>query len=140
MATRVALVSCVKKKQKMRSPARDLYLSPLFRGLRRYAEAHSDSWYILSAKHGVLPPDRVVMPYECTLNEMSKSKRLIWADCVQRSLLKIIPPGADVILLAGLRYRQCIQPFLEAHGYSVTVPLAGMKIGEQLHRLKEGTS
>jgi hypothetical protein len=42
MATRVALVSCVKRKRDAAAPACDLYLSPLFRGLRRYAESHAD--------------------------------------------------------------------------------------------------
>jgi hypothetical protein len=54
MVTRVALVSCVKQKRDTAAPARDLYLSPLFRGFRRYAESRADSWYILSAEHGVL--------------------------------------------------------------------------------------
>ena len=57
--------------------------------------------------------------------------------CVQRQLLEVIPPGAEVILLAGLRYRKDIQPFLQERGFSVAVPLEGMKIGEQLHWLKE---
>jgi hypothetical protein len=71
---------------------------------------------------------------------MSKSDRLIWADGVQKQLLELLPPGAEVILLAGLRYRQDIEPFLRARGFSVTVPLKGMKIGEQLHRLKGAAS
>jgi cytoplasmic iron level regulating protein YaaA (DUF328/UPF0246 family) len=105
--------------------------------LRRYAETHSDDWYILSAEYGLLRPDQVVAPYERTLNKMSRSERLAWADCVQRQLLEVIPPGAEVILLAGLRYRKDIQPFLQERGFSVAVPLEGMKIGEQLHWLKE---
>ncbi|MGA2439417.1 MAG: DUF6884 domain-containing protein [Tepidisphaeraceae bacterium] len=140
MATRIALVSRVKQKRGSPSPACDLYPSPLFRGLRRYAETHSDAWYILSAEYGVLYPDQIVAPYERTLNKMSKSDRLIWADGVQKQLLELLPPGAEVILLAGLRYRQDIEPFLRARGFSVTVPLKGMKIGEQLHRLKGAAS
>jgi hypothetical protein len=137
MATRIALVSCVKQKRETPSPACDLYLAPLFRALRQYAETHSDGWYILSAEYGVLRPDQIVAPYERTLSTMSKNDRLAWAQRVQRHLLELIPPAAEVILLAGLRYRQDIQPFLRARGYSVTVPLEGMRIGEQLHRLKD---
>ena len=36
--TRVALVCCVKLKRATPSPARDLYISALFRGMREYAE------------------------------------------------------------------------------------------------------
>ena len=51
---RVALVSCVKSRRPEPAPARDLYTSPLFRAMRRYAESHADAWYILSAKHGLV--------------------------------------------------------------------------------------
>jgi len=68
MAARIALVSCVKQKCASAAPARDLYLSQLFRGLRQYAETHSDRWYILSAEYGVLSPGQVIEPYGSYLN------------------------------------------------------------------------
>jgi hypothetical protein len=137
VATRVALVSCVKQKCGSAAAARDLYLSQLFRGLRRYAESHADAWYILSAEHGVLHPEQVVEPYERTLNAMPKPERVAWAERVQKQLLDILPADAEVILLAGLRYREEIEPFLRNRGFSVSVPLEGLKIGEQLQRLKQ---
>ncbi|HLN26881.1 MAG TPA: hypothetical protein VK395_04000 [Gemmataceae bacterium] len=137
MAKRVALVSCVKQKCGAAAPARDLYVSQLFRGLRRYAESHADTWYILSAEYGVLRPDQVVEPYERTLNTMPKRDRLAWAEKVEQQLLGILPAGAEVILLAGQRYREDIEPFLRKSGYSVSVPLQGLQIGKQLQRLKQ---
>ena len=137
MPIRVALVSCVKQKCDRAAPAQDLYLSQLFLGLRRYAKKHADVWYILSAEHGVLRPDEVVEPYERTLNKMPKRERVAWAQRVQRQLLEILPAGADVILLAGLRYREDLEPFLRNRGFSVSVPLEGLKIGKQLQRLKD---
>jgi hypothetical protein len=62
LANRVALVSCVKSKRTSESPARDLYTSPLFTKMRRYAEQHAEAWFILSAEHGVLAPDQLVAP------------------------------------------------------------------------------
>src|SRR5262245_25038878 len=129
MATRIALVSCVKEKRRSAAPARDLYLSQLFRGLRRYAENHADEWYVLSAEHGVLRPDQVVEPYERTLNNMPKRERIAWAEKVKNQLLEILPAGAEIIVLAGLRYREDIEPFLRNRGFSVSVPLEGLKIG-----------
>jgi cytoplasmic iron level regulating protein YaaA (DUF328/UPF0246 family) len=137
VATRVALVSCVKKKQSSAAPARDLYLSHLFRGLRRYAESHADVWYILSAEHGLLKPDQVIEPYERTLNTMPKRDRTAWAERVRQQLLEILPANAEVTLLAGLRYREGIETFLREQGFTVSVPLEGLKIGEQLQRLKQ---
>ncbi len=139
MATRVALVSCVKQKRDSAASARDLYLSQLFRSLRQYAEMHADAWYVLSAEHGVLRPDQVVEPYERTLNKMPRRERVAWAQRVQQQLLEILPPDAEVILLAGLRYREEIEPFLRKRGFSVSVPLEGLKIGKQLQRLKQVT-
>ena len=100
MGTRVALVSCVKSKRAAASPARELYTSQLFRGLRAYAEAHADAWYILSAEHGVLRQDDVTAPYEKSLTTMPKRERVAWASRVQPQLLEILPSGAEVIVLA----------------------------------------
>lgn len=76
MGTRIALVSRVKSKRAAASPARELYTSQLFRGLRAYAEAHADARHILSAEHGVLRPDDVIAPYERTLTMMPKRDRV----------------------------------------------------------------
>jgi hypothetical protein len=136
MPRRIALVSCVKAKRTTSAAARDLYVSPLFRGLRRYAEVHADEWYILSAEHGLLRPDQVVAPYERTLNTMGKVDRLAWATRVERQLKDIVPTGSEVILLAGSRYRENIEPFLRERGCHVEIPLKGLKLGEQLCWLK----
>ena len=137
MGTRVVLVSCVKKKGKTDAPAKNLYTSQLFRGMRRYAEQSAGAWYILSAKYGLLRPDEVVAPYEQTLNAMPKADRLAWAGRVQQALLMLLPAGAEVVILAGKRYRENIVPFLERHGFAVTVPMAGLAFGSQLRWLKE---
>lgn len=132
---RVALVSCVKSKRSTLQAARDLYTSPLFRGLRRYAEIHADSWHILSAKHGLLDPDRLTAPYEQTLNTMGRVARQRWADDVNAQLAAILPAGAEVIILAGVRYREDLVPFLRQRGHPVTIPLEGLSFGRQLQHL-----
>jgi len=136
---RIALVSCAKRKRDIGSPARDLYVSPLFRAQRRYAERVADQWYILSAKHGLLKPTQVIYPYDITLNQMTPDERRAWAKRVSRQLIKIVPRGARVIILAGRRYRDAVEPFLRACGTSVSVPLEGLAIGKQLRKLKQLT-
>ncbi|MEX2375578.1 MAG: DUF6884 domain-containing protein [Dehalococcoidia bacterium] len=137
MSNRVALVSCVKSKRASAAPASDLYTSQLFRSLRGYAEATADRWYILSAEHGLLGPDVVISPYERTLNTMRKADRLGWAARVQRQLLEVLPLQAEVIFLAGERYRCDLIPFLRELGFTTEVPLEGLSFGRQLQRLKE---
>jgi cytoplasmic iron level regulating protein YaaA (DUF328/UPF0246 family) len=137
---RVALVSCVKSKQNRPAPAKDLYTSPLFRNLRRYAEANAHLWFILSAQHGVVTPDQVLAPYEKTLNRARKDERQAWGRLVQEQLEAVLPPGAEVIVLAGERYRENLVPFLKSRGHEVYVPLEGLSFGKQLQYLSAQNS
>ena len=132
---RIALVSCVKSKRITAAPAKDLYISALFQGLRRYAEVNADAWYILSAEHGLLNPEQIVKPYEKTLNKMGSRQRFEWAEEVQRRLLRVLPKEAEVIVLAGQRYREHLVPFLRDRGFSVSIPLEGLSFGRQLRAL-----
>jgi hypothetical protein len=52
-------------------------------------------------------------------------------------LLEVLPSGAEVILLAGARYREDLEPFLRTEGFDVTVPLRGLGVGKQLQLLKQ---
>ena len=126
---RIALVSCVKSKRTVASPAGDLYTSRLFRGFRAYAEAHADRWYILSAKHGVLDPQQAIAPYEQKLSTQAQPE---WAEGVNAQLIHLLPPSAEVILFANELYRKGIEPFLREHSFTVTVPLEGLGFGRQL--------
>jgi hypothetical protein len=111
---RVALVSCVKSKRDSPAPAQDLYTSQLFKEFRQYAESHADAWYILSAQHGLVEPNTVLAPYERTLNKMRTADREEWAARVKAELVSRLPAGADIIMLAGERYRAALVPFLRA--------------------------
>lgn len=132
---RVALVSCVKSKQTRPAPARDLYTSALFRGLRAFAERSADRWYILSAEHGLVDPTQVLEPYERTLNRMPRKDRDAWASKVRGQLAEVLPIGAEVIVLAGQRYREDLVPFLRDRGHPVSIPLEGLPFGKQLQFL-----
>ena len=132
----VVLVSCVAAKRTVPSPAKDLYLSALFKATRAYAETQSTKWYILSAKYGLLSPDDVVSPYELTLNGIAIAQRRVWAQRVHAQLLSDLPAGARVVFLAGKRYREFIAPLLTAEGFDVVAPMEGLGIGQQLQWLR----
>ena len=106
----IVLISCVSQKQETRGnpiPARDLYISPLFKKTLKYAEGlNPDHIYILSAKYHLLPLDKKVKEYEKTLNNMPAKERKQWAEEV---LKNIKANGHDLendefILLAGENY------------------------------------
>jgi len=136
-AKRVVLVSCVKSKRDSNSAARDLYTSPLFVGMRKFAEKNADIWFILSAKHGVLRPDQNIDPYELTLNKMTKPQRLTWAELVRSQLNEILPLKAKVTILAGVIYREGIVPHLRSNDFEVDIPMEGLGIGCQLQWLNK---
>ena len=85
--SRVILLGCVKQKRERRAPAKDLYVSALWRGRRAYAEASGQAWLILSAKHGLLDPDQTVAPYDVALARLDAGGRRRWGERVVRALL-----------------------------------------------------
>ena len=126
------LVSCVGQKRNCKCAARDLYVSTWFVKARRYAEASGRLWFILSAEHGLVPPGRLVEPYERTLNTMGIADRRAWAKRVDCDLAEIVPDLSQAIFLAGERYREFLVQHLAARSVTVSVPMAGLRIGEQL--------
>lgn len=137
MTKTIALVSCVGKKLSYAAPAGELYCSQWFKKASAYARQEADDWYILSARYGLLPIDRVVEPYNVTLNKMPASERREWAKRVLTDLRKIIEPGDRIIILAGAKYREnLVGPIVEM-GLKVEVPMQGLGIGQQNSWLKK---
>lgn len=128
----VALVSCVSAKKDQAAAAGDIYTSAWFKKAKRYAVANSNRWYILSAKHGLLAPHEVIEPYEKTLNKMGAQARQEWSERVGAQLQSVLKPGDTALFLAGARYREGLERELIRNGVNLVVPMAGMRIGEQL--------
>lgn len=133
----VCLVSCVAVKRPGTHPARDLYASPLFVKSRTFAEKCSSRWYILSAKYGLVEPDRKIAGYDQTLKTMHRSERQLWADHVLKALRERLNPKESIVILAGNAYTENIVPELEKWGHPLDLPLHGLSIGRRLARLDE---
>ncbi len=131
----IGLISCVSKKRATAAQAKDLYGSALFTKSREFVERRCDSWFILSAKYGLVEPSEVVEPYDETLNTKTRMERDEWAEGVWRSLRERLRPDDQVTILAGERYRKQLLPLLAAHGCHVDVPMQGLGIGRQLQWL-----
>jgi len=132
---RIVLISCVSKKRSVSSPAKDLYISSLFQKNLAYARIlKPDQIFILSAKYGLVDLEEVIAPYNVTLNTMKAPERREWASRVLSQLSSRADLTRDeFIFLAGNRYRENLLP----HFAHYKIPLEGLKIGEQLHRLTE---
>lgn len=130
----IVLVGCVKSKQDHPAPAKDLYVSDLFRKARQYAEVSAERWYILSAKYGLVAPDEVIEPYELHLARVSASYRRQWGIAVANQLLAAsgVLEGRVVEVHAGAAYTDAIRPHLLEGGARVVEPLAGLTLGQRL--------
>lgn len=138
MSKRIVLISCVSKKLPRRAKARDLYVSTLFRLNLKYAEKMApDNIYILSAKYGLVELGQEIEPYDLTLNNMNSSEIKRWAENVLEQLRKVCSiDETKFIFLAGENYRRYLLPELKHY----KIPLEGLRIGEQLKKLKELTA
>jgi hypothetical protein len=120
----------------LKRATRDLYDSDWFRKARDYVERTRSPWFILSAKYELVPPERILAPYKCTLNAMSAPKRQAWAERVKAQMETSLPVADRIVVLAGLRYREFLMDYLRQRARTVEVPMEGLGIGEQLHYLK----
>ena len=131
------LVSCVRLKGPTPAAAKDLYISDWFRKARAYVERTGQPWCILSAEHGLLHPDTVLAPYDKTLRTMPIDQRRAWAQGVLVDIERSLGDVESIVLLTSRRYREFLDPALRERGFSVQVPLKGLRIGEQLSWFKQ---
>jgi hypothetical protein len=137
MAKRIAFVSSVSRQGGQPARARDLYVSDWFRKASAYAERVADEWYILSAKYGLIAPDKIISPTDVALSSLPAAERKAWAAHVIADLRRQLRLGNHVIFLAGEAYRPGLIDAMHRLGCSVEIPMEGLRIGEQLHWLKE---
>ncbi len=130
----IFLISCSKKKGARRAPAEQLYTNPLFKLSLRYARSQNpDAIYILSAKHGLVPLDEQLVPYDNTLHSLHSEQRTVWGNRVAEQLSLVSDIASDSFtILAGELY---MQP-LRAHIHHINLPLKGLGLGKRLAYLK----
>jgi len=134
---RICLVACVSLKDTRKKRAGDIYLSPLFKKAKEFASKNFDRWYILSAKYGLITPDKLIEPYEKTLNTMSKEDRHRWTEKVFEEIKTHTKANDEITVIAGKRYRQDLTPLLIKRGNKVQFPMEGLGIGKQLQWLTQ---
>lgn len=136
---RIALIGCVKKKLEKPKKARELYISSLFVKSLEYAEKiiEADKIYVLSAKYGLVPIDKVIEPYEKTLKNMKKNERVEWANEVLSELSKVSDIMKDeYYILAGKNYYENIVTKLK----NVKIVMEGLQLGPRLKFLNKELS
>jgi hypothetical protein len=129
----IALISCTKEKLGHAAPAGELYTSQLFRKSLSYARSlQVDRVFVLSAKHGLVPLERVLEPYDESLLTKRAAERWRWATMVLDQMHDAGLDGARFILLAGRRYTENLVPYITSED-----PLKGLGMGQRLRFLTE---
>lgn len=132
--TDVVLVGCVKTKTSVPAPARDLYISPLFRRRREWAEASGLPWFVVSARWGLVAPDGLIAPYDLHLADTSRAYRTAWASWVTEQLeaTGTTRRGGTVEIHAGSAYVEVLRPALERRGVALVNPVKAHSMGGTL--------
>ena len=130
---RIGLVGCGKAKLGHAAPVRQLYTGSLFRGALQVATARCGAnVMVLSAKHGLVPLDICVEPYELSLLRLSREERARWGELVGNELLWRFPDVvAELQVFAGAPYVDALRPHVP-DGWTLEDPLAGLQVGERL--------
>lgn len=139
---RLCIIPCGKKKiwdkHSNYGPmeAKDVYISPFGKACQAYATMFFENWVILSAKHGFLRPNDIVLEnYDLAFD--SKSDEVISIEQLQKQLVdKSLLQLDEIVLLAGKKHKKVVTKLYPEE--MITYPLEGCKgIGYMLQRLKE---
>ncbi len=128
------LISCVSKKQKRPDRAIALYTSDLFKKSVLFAQSKGLPVFILSAKYGLLNSDRVIAPYDETLNKKTTQDLDAWAKRAAKAI-ELEFGEQTLLVLAGSKYLS----FVKYTNNRIVDPLKGLGIGRRLQSLKQNT-
>ena len=123
------LIACSNAKLAHSAPAGQLYTGQAFKLATAAAERAGADVIILSALHGAVNPTRELQPYNRALAAMNRQQRKVWAGMTAQQLQQ--HKGRPVTVLAGKHYAAAVEGWP-----NVSLPLAGLGIGQQLAALK----
>lgn len=132
---RLVLLGCVKSKRNEPAPAKDLYVSTLWKKRRRYAEDTGMPWRILSSEHGLLQPDEHIEPYDREMSSETSRFREKWSRRTAKQVIRELNRLGlmTVELHAGASYIDSgLARHLRRASLEVIRPLEGLRQGEQL--------
>lgn len=107
--------------------------SPVFRRARDYCARHYGEWYIISVRHQLLTPQRVIGPGEPALAGLCAAERLCWGERVAADLRARCARSAEpltFVLYAGQRCADTLQR--AAPELTFELPLAGMSLRDRI--------
>ena len=137
VSARVLLVGCGERKAAEAAPARELYTGSLTRAAMRHADRTGHPWFVVSALWGLVEPGEVVEPYNVRVTELDARAQALLGEQVARRLRSAVPVARVAEVHAGEAYLRVVRGPLQAQGFVVEAPLAGLEIGERLRWYRE---
>jgi hypothetical protein len=136
--TTYALVGCGSAKKDGTHPAKDLYDSTYFEKKRDFAEKLADEWYIISAKYGVIDPEREIEDYDVSIEDVQVDGWLKRVDAYLQNEIDFQPED-EVYVLLGKKYLEAedqdgesLRDRLDSYDVQVNYPFDQTSgIGEQ---------
>lgn len=129
----IGLVTCTKKKISGEVPPGEKYTkSSYFRKMKQYSKAKHESWYILSAKHGLLDPDGPpIEDYDKTLDDANVDERRAWAQQVSEELEEegLLEDDVKLVVHASQAYYEELIPLIEDEVAEIEIPTEGLGMG-----------
>jgi|GEM_PF-167478 len=131
---KVVLISCSKAKRSIPCEARLLYdASNLFRKSLVYAQTITNEIHVISSKYGLVPLDKVIAPYDDTLNDKSADELAAWGQLVTEQIRNQYDiSNTEFVILAGKNYYSPLQ----SHLPNISIPLRGLPMGARLAKLE----
>ena len=120
------------------TPAKDAYVSTLFRLHRRYAEAFGAEWRILSAWYGIMHPDQLIEAYDARFRASDLHPHNWWRITEMFRQARALGGFDQLVLLGGSLYREIARRAFEGVFLpeQVSEPFAGMDLLRTLRALK----
>lgn len=147
--TTIALVGCGKLKATPRNgtlymPARELYISDLFKKRAELMDRLEVPWYVISADGGLIKPDTLVRTYDKAIADLTEIEKAEWHVGVANQLLSELyytfnSPKLSTVTVeihAGAKYCEPLSNILNLLGIDTIKPVASLGIGEQLAHYK----
>lgn len=137
MHQRILLMSTANRKRKGILAARHLYISPMFQlGLNYANQFDTDAFFLLSAKYGLLDPEKELSAYPETMSSLKKDDIKEWANAIVEQLKNNFDlEETEVIVLALSRFAKPISMLLPKY----KAPLLGMTMSEALAFLRNNS-
>lgn len=123
----LTVVSCGGQKQDLDPgetvPARELYTSSVHTCKDRYGR-HSDGYYIMSAKYGLVHHEEELPEYDRTLDDMGAEQVSDWGSEVSTAVAETVEAeGYDAVVLIGSEtYVEALEPLFDMTSATVLTP------------------